>query len=217
MNIKLFASLKEKHGSGNLVIEDSDIKSIKDLKKILIDNFNLQVENCMFACNMEYVNEDFRIENEDEISIIPPVSGGSTNDLIEITDKEIIVENYSVSKTKYNGSELTFLGISRDINEGKKVKGLFYECFEEMAIKEIKKIINDLKNKYLIDYFIVVHRIGSVPPGNVSLLVVLSSEHRKQSLDCMSEFLDIFKERVPIWKKEIYEDESKWLWYKFAI
>lgn len=211
MYIKLFASLKEKHGSSNLFIEDSDIKSIKDLKKILINNFNLQVENCMFACNMEYVNEDFTIKNEDEISVIPPVSGGSTNDAIEITNKEIVVENYSVSKTKYNGSELTFLGISRDINEGKKVKSLFYECFEEMAIKEIKKIIYDLKNKYLIDYFIVAHRIGSVPPGNISLLVILSSEHRKQSLDCMGEFLDIFKERVPIWKKEIYEGDSKWL------
>ena len=133
MNIKLFASLKEKHGSDNLVIENSDIKSIKDLKKILINSFNLQVENCMFACNMEYVNEDFSIENEDEISVIPPVSGGSVNDQIEITDKEIVVENYNVSKTKYNGSELTFLGISRDINEGKKVKSLFYECFEAVS------------------------------------------------------------------------------------
>jgi len=211
MNIKLFASLKEKHGSSNLVIQDSDIKSIKDLKKILINSFNLQVENCMFACNMEYVSEDFIIDNEDEISIIPPVSGGSVNDLIEITDKEIIAENYSVTKTKYNGSELTFLGISRDVNEDKKVEGLFYECFEEMAIKEIKKIIDKLKNKYLIDYFIVTHRIGSVPPGNISLLVTLSSRHRKQSLDCMSEFLDIFKQKVPIWKKEIYEDDYKWL------
>tara|TARA_Y100000996_G_scaffold382654_1_gene338022 strand:- start:329 stop:811 length:483 start_codon:yes stop_codon:yes gene_type:complete len=160
---------------------------------------------------MEYVDEDFLLDNEDEISVIPPVSGGSTNDHIEITDKEIIVENYSVPKTKHNGSELTFLGISRDINEGKKVESLFYECFEEMAIKEIKKIIDDLKNKYLIDYFIVIHRIGSVPPGNISLLSTVSSEHRKQSLDCMSEFLDTFKEKVPIWKKEIYADDSRWL------
>ena len=211
MNIKLFASLKEKHGSSDLVIEDSDIKSIKDLKKILINSFNLEVENCMFACNMEYVDEDFIIDNQDEISVIPPVSGGSTNDLIEITNKEIVVENYSVSKTKYNGSELTFLGISRDTNEGKKVESLFYECFEEMALREIKKIIDDLKNKYLIDYFIVVHRIGSVPPGNISLLAIVSSEHRKQSLDGMAEFLDIFKKKVPIWKKEIYTDDSRWL------
>ena len=103
------------------------------------------------------------------------------------------------------------MGISRDINDGKKVESLFYECFEEMAIKEIEKIINKLKIKYLIDYFIVVHRIGSVPPGETSLLVSVASEHRKQSLDCMTAFLDLFKEKVPIWKKEIYIGDSKWL------
>ena len=211
MNIKLFASLKEKHGSDILVIDNSEIKTIKDLKIFIINNFDLEVENCMFACNLEYVDETFKLKNEHEISIIPPVSGGSTNDLVKITDKEILIENFNLKKTKYNGSELTFLGISRDVNDGKKVESLFYECFEEMAIKEIEKIINKLKIKYLIDYFIVVHRIGSVPPGETSLLVSVASEHRKQSLDCMTAFLDLFKEKVPIWKKEIYVDDSKWL------
>ena len=211
MNIKLFASLKEKHGSDILVIDNSEIKTIKDLKIFIINNFDLEVENCMFACNLEYVDETFELKNEHEISIIPPVSGGSTNDLVKITDKEILIENFNLKKTKYNGSELTFLGISRDVNDGKKVESLFYECFEEMAIKEIEKIINKLKIKYLIDYFIVVHRIGSVPPGETSLLVSVASEHRKQSLDCMTAFLDLFKEKVPIWKKEIYVDDSKWL------
>ena len=211
MNIKLFASLKEKHGSDILVIDNGEIKTIKDLKIFIINNFDLEVENCMFACNLEYVDETFKLKNDHEISIIPPVSGGSTNDLVKITDKEILIENFNQKKTKYNGSELTFLGISRDINDGKKVESLFYECFEEMAIKEIEKIINKLKIKYLIDYFIVVHRIGSVPPGETSLLVSVASEHRKQSLDCMTAFLDLFKEKVPIWKKEIYIDDSKWL------
>ena len=211
MNIKLFASLKEKHGSSDLVIKNSEIKTIKELKTFIINNFDLEVENCMFACNLEYVDENFKLKNVKEISIIPPVSGGSTNDLVKITDKEILIENFNLKKTKYNGSELTFLGISRDVNDGKKVESLFYECFEEMAIKEIEKIINKLKIKYLIDYFIVVHRIGSVPPGETSLLVSVASEHRKQSLDCMTAFLDLFKEKVPIWKKEIYIGESKWL------
>ena len=211
MNIKLFASLKEKYGSSDLVIKNSEIKTIKELKTFIINNFDLEVENCMFACNLEYVDENFKLKNVKEISIIPPVSGGSTNDLVKITDKEILIENFNLKKTKYNGSELTFLGISRDINDGKKVESLFYECFEEMAIKEIEKIINKLKIKYLIDYFIVVHRIGSVPPGETSLLVSVASEHRKQSLDCMTAFLDLFKEKVPIWKKEIYIGESKWL------
>ena len=130
MNIKLFASLKEKHGSSDLVIKNSEIKTIKELKTFIINNFDLEVENCMFACNLEYVDENFKLKNVNEISIIPPVSGGSTNDLVKITDKEILIENFNLKKTKYNGSELTFLGISRDVNDGKKVESLFYECFE---------------------------------------------------------------------------------------
>ena len=56
-----------------------------------------------------------------------------------------------------------------------------------------------------------MHRIEEVPPGEISLLITIASEHRNQSLNAMSEFIDTFKEKVPIWKKEIYEDSSKWL------
>ena len=80
-----------------------------------------------------------------------------------------------------------------------------------MAVNEIKKLIEISKDKFNIDFFVVVHRIGEVPPGEISLLITIASEHRKQSLDAMSYFIDKFKEKVPIWKKEIYEDSSKWL------
>lgn len=215
MIIKLFASLKEKYGSNKIVIEKDNLKNIYDLKKYLEENYNLDVNNCMFACNLEYVDEKFLLESEHEISIIPPVSGGDSNDVIEIIEDEIVPENYKSKITTYNGAELTFLGISRDTNDGKKVLSLFYECFEEMAISEIRKLTISLKNKYSIDYFKVIHRIGEVPPGELSLLVKIASEHRKQSLECMTEFLDAFKEKVPIWKKENYKDGSNWLWYKF--
>ena len=211
MIIKLFASLKEKHGSDKIVLENNNLKKIKDLKNYLKDKHNLNVQNCMFACNLEYVDENFLLKPEHEISIIPPVSGGDSNDLIEIIEDEIIPENYISKATTYNGAELTFLGISRETNEGQKVESLYYECFEEMAISEIKKIVIELKIKYSIDFFKVIHRTGEVPPSKVSLLVKIASEHRNQSLECMTEFLNTFKERVPIWKKENYKDGSKWL------
>ena len=80
-----------------------------------------------------------------------------------------------------------------------------------MAFSEIEKLVYATKEKYNIDYFVVVHRIEEVPPGEISLLITIASEHRNQSLNAMSEFIDTFKEKVPIWKKEIYEDSSKWL------
>ena len=211
MIIKLFASIREKIGQDQIIIENESLKNIDDVINYFWKNFNIDIGNCMFACNLEYINKDFEIEPNQEISIIPPVSGGSDNDLVEITQNQIDTKNYKTKKYKHNGAELTFLGISREINEGKKVKQLFYECFEVMAVNEIKKLIKISKDKFNIDFFVVVHRIGEVPPGEISLLITIASEHRKQSLDAMSYFIDQFKEKVPIWKKEIYEDSSKWL------
>ncbi len=216
MIINLFASIKEKLGKDKIVIESDSLKNIEDVINYFNENFDLDISKCMFAADLNYINKNYKIKANQEISVIPPVSGGSDNDLIEIKRDQIVPEDYKMDKLKHNGAELTFLGISRETNEGKKVKKLFYECYDEMAFSEIKKIIDATKKKYEIDYFVVVHRIEEVPPGEISLLITIASEHRKQSLDAMTEFIDIFKERVPIWKKEIYEDSSKWLWYKFC-
>tara|TARA_B000000609_G_scaffold150301_1_gene135583 strand:- start:346 stop:981 length:636 start_codon:yes stop_codon:yes gene_type:complete len=211
MIIKLFASIKEKLGKDQIIIEGDSLKNIEDIINYFSKNFDIDISNCMFACDLNYVKKDYKIKPSQEISVIPPVSGGSQNDLIEIKREQIVPENYKTNKSKQNGAELTFLGISREVNEGKKVKKLFYECYEEMAVSEIEKLIYATKEKYKIDYFVVVHRIEEVPPGEISLLITIASEHRNQSLKAMTEFINIFKDIVPIWKKEIYEDSSKWL------
>ncbi|MBM01778.1 MAG: hypothetical protein CL762_03575 [Chloroflexi bacterium] len=211
MKIRLFASLKEDFGSGIIEINDPKIIDIRDLREYLETNFNLKTKNCMTAVNLEYAEDNFKINDDDEISFIPPVSGGSSNDLVEIINNEIVPSEYSISKLSSYGAELTFLGISRDHNEGKKVEKLFYECYEQMAKKEILNLINKSKTEYDVGYIRVVHRIGEVSPSNISLLVIISSAHRRESLDCMSYFLDKFKKIIPIWKKEIYSDGSRWL------
>ena len=211
MKIRLFASLKEDFGSEIIEINDLKITDVRHLRDYLEKNFNLITKNCMTAVNLEYADDTFKLKDDDEVSFIPPVSGGSSNDLVEIVNKEIVPQEYSISKLSIYGSELTFLGISRDNNNGKRVDKLFYECYEQMAKKEILNLIDESKIQYGVGYIRVVHRIGEVSPGNISLLVIISSAHRRESLDCMSYFLDKFKKIVPIWKKEIYSDGSKWL------
>ncbi|MEC7881164.1 MAG: molybdenum cofactor biosynthesis protein MoaE [Chloroflexota bacterium] len=211
MKIRLFASLKDDFGSSFIEIAAKKNMNVKDLRRLLINEYSINAENCMVAVNMEYVKDEFTISSDDEVSLIPPVSGGSSNDVVEIVDNVINPEDYSISKLSSYGAELTFLGISRDFNDGKKVNKLFYECYEEMAKKEIFKLIDMFKDKFGIGYIRVVHRVGEVSPGNISLLVIMSSAHRKESLEGMIEFLDIFKKKIPIWKKEIYLDGSKWI------
>ncbi len=211
MKIRLFASLKDDFGSSFIEIAATKKMNVKELRQFLSHEYSIKTENCMIAVNMEYVADDFTISNDDEVSLIPPVSGGSSNDLVEIVNKTINPEAYSISKLSSYGAELTFLGISRDFNDGKKVSKLYYECYGEMAKNEIFKLIDQFKDKFGIGYIRVVHRVGEVSPGNISLLVIMSSAHRKESLEGMIEFLNIFKKKIPIWKKEIYLDGSKWI------
>jgi len=211
MKIILFASIKDDFGSNKIDINDPELKFVKDLRNALKEKYDLNTENCMVAVNMEYVRDDFPINNNDEIAFIPPVSGGSSNDLVEIVNQPIDPESYSVSKSSSYGAELTFLGISRDHNDGKKVKELHYECFKEMALKEILKLIDESKDQYGVAYARVIHRIGEVKPGQISLIIIMGSTHRKESLDCMTDFLNKFKKKIPIWKKEIYDDDARWI------
>ena len=212
MKIRLFAHLKDKFGSSELeVLLESNMK-VKDLREALLKNYSINTSNSMCAVNMVYVEDSYSIDKNDEIAFIPPVSGGSSEDFVEITKNEILPDNYSPkNKSVRFGSELTFLGISRDHNDNKTVKSLFYECYEDMAYLEIKKLIAVLKEKWDIGPVKVIHRVGQVNPGRISLLVIITSVHRSESLESMKYFLDEFKTSVPIWKKEIYADDFKWI------
>jgi molybdopterin synthase catalytic subunit len=212
MKIRLFAHLKDKFGSSELeVLLESNMK-VKDLREALLKNYSINTSNSMCAVNMVYVEDSYSIDKNDEIAFIPPVSGGSSEDFVEITKNEILPDNYSPkNKSLRFGSELTFLGISRDHNDNKTVKSLFYECYEDMAYLEIKKLIAVLKEKWDIGPVKVIHRVGQVNPGRISLLVIITSVHRSESLESMKYFLDEFKTSVPIWKKEIYADDFKWI------
>ena len=176
MKIKYFAWVKDITKKDFEIIEKNFPQNINQLKKFLSEIYpdlekHISNDILRFAINQEYVSINYPLSQNDEIAIFPPVSGGSQNDLIEIKRDQIVPENYKTNKSKQNGAELTFLGISRETNEGKKVEKLFYECYEEMAFSEIEKLIYATKEKYNIDYFVVVHRIEEVPPGEISLLI----------------------------------------------
>ena len=84
---------------------------------------------------------------------------------------------------------------------------LGYECYESMALHQMNKLCQLLCSKYTdLVGLAVFHRIGNVPVGETSLLIVAVSPHRRSAIDAMSECIDLVKMKVPIWKKEHYED-----------
>jgi molybdopterin synthase catalytic subunit len=110
------------------------------------------------------------------------------------------------------GAISSFLGTTRDNFEGKKVVRLEYEAYHPMAISETKKICAQIREMWNVEHIAIVHRLGTVPVTESSIAIVISSPHRKESLEAVAYAIDEMKSKVPIWKKEIYDDGdgSEW-------
>jgi molybdopterin synthase catalytic subunit len=109
------------------------------------------------------------------------------------------------------GAVSTFVGITRDNFQGKKVKKLSYEGYVPMAEKELRKLCDEASEKYSVRKIAAVHILGDCPVGEASVILACSSPHRRDALHCVEFLIDELKARVPIWKLEVYEgDDSVW-------
>jgi molybdopterin synthase catalytic subunit len=109
------------------------------------------------------------------------------------------------------GAEVKFLGKVRNHNARKKVTSIEYSAYDEMAVKEMKNIIQKAFKAFPIEKAAFVHRVGSLTIGDVAVAVFVSSSHRKEAFEASQFILNELKKYVPIWKKEFYEDGSEWL------
>ncbi len=132
--------------------------------------------------------------------------------MIEITQEPLDPDQItSLVRRDSNGAVVTFLGTTRDNFEGKKVLLLEYEAFEEMALKKLAEIQEEIKAEFGVNDVAISHRIGAVPIGQISLVVAVASPHRKEAFFACHKTVDRVKEIVPIWKKEVFEDGSRWV------
>jgi len=106
------------------------------------------------------------------------------------------------------GAISTFSGTTRDSFAGRQVVRLEYEAYEEMALSEMRKICAGLRDKWSVKHVAIYHRLGLVPVGESSVIIAISSCHRRDSLEAVSHAIDQLKARVPIWKREVYGGEG---------
>lgn len=104
------------------------------------------------------------------------------------------------------GAQLLFLGVVRNHHQGRAVTSIDYEAYPPMALKELRKIAEDVAGKHEIESMLVVHRFGHHRVGDASLAVIASSAHRKRTFAAMEDVVDRIKRDVPIWKKEFFAD-----------
>jgi len=109
------------------------------------------------------------------------------------------------------GATVTFVGTTRDHNDGRRVIRLEYEAYPEMALAEMRKIGEAAQQRWPIEQVAIVHRIGVVPLGEASVVIAVSAAHRHAAFEACHFVIDRLKEVVPIWKKEHFEGGEIWI------
>ena len=110
------------------------------------------------------------------------------------------------------GAVVTFLGTVRDLTGSKETIALDYEAYGGMAEKKMAEIEQDTRRRWPVGEMVMVHRLGRLEVGEVSVAVALSCPHRAQAFEACRHAIDRLKELVPIWKKENWADgQTEWV------
>lgn len=104
-----------------------------------------------------------------------------------------------------------FIGTTRNHSSGKNVLHLEYEAYQPMALLQMEAIAAHIKHSWQIKHLSIVHRIGRVEIGEASVVIAVSSVHRKEAFEACRHAIDVLKRDVPIWKKEFFADGSVWV------
>ena len=111
-----------------------------------------------------------------------------------------------------SGAVVTFRGVVRgDAGAGRRVEALVYEAYADMAEREIDRLVAEARRRWRLDAARVEHRVGLVAVGQVSVVVIVAAQHRAEAYAASRFLIDQIKRRVPIWKREQYDDgTSEW-------
>jgi MoaE-MoaD fusion protein len=210
INIKLFAAFAEFAGTRELNLEFKNGMTCEELWKTICDRFpKVATIPPLFAINDEYVSRLAPVNDNDQVLLFPPVSGGAPQ---YIYNSVLSVDRVLEAIQDENGGGVAlFLGRVRRTSEGKTIRHLFYECHVSMAEKKFDEILNEMYSKWPLKKIAIEHRIGQLEVGDIAVIVGVSAEHRKEAIEACRYGIDELKHRVPIWKKEVSETGEEWI------
>ncbi|HEX4020097.1 MAG TPA: molybdopterin converting factor subunit 1 [Acidobacteriaceae bacterium] len=168
------------------------------------------------AVNQQYAQATQILQDGDEVALLPPVSGGALDEqepsLFACIQDEPILADPLVSRLKWgeDGAVVVFDGIVRNHTRGRRTHYLVYEAYREMALEQMRRLLQDAKHQFAIRDAVAVHRLGRLEVGDTSVLIAVASAHRAQAFDACRWIIDTLKKTVPIWKKEYFEDGAVW-------
>ena len=227
ISVRAFAGYREAIGARALRLDvgtDSTVAQAWDTLRARYPRLDTLPRPAAFAVNDEYVRPDTPLRDEDELVLVPPVSGGAVDDLPSGTDapradvhvalsaEEISLDD-AVRRVRHPqaGAVVLFLGTVRDNRQGASVHHLEYEAYEALALRDMRAVCAEAASRWPLLRVAMVHRVGTLRVGEVSVAIAVSAPHRADAFAAGKYAIDTLKHRVPIWKKEVWDGGEAWV------
>ena len=217
VRVRLFARLREQAGTDAENVElpaGSTVSNVYEALQKLHPGLQADPNAVRAALNQEFAGWDAVVADGDEVAFIPPVSGGAhgAGILFELTSRPLDARRMEAAVAhKGAGAICTFTGVVRDTSRGRSVTHLDYEAYAEMATSQMRKIADEIAEKWPEARVAMAHRTGRLEIGEPSVVVSVSSPHRAEAIAACKWGIDRLKETVPIWKKEHATDGTYWI------
>ena len=133
--------------------------------------------------------------------------------MIQLTTNEIDYQALTEAvRSDQCGAVVLFLGTVREMTAGRQTEALDYDAYPEMAEAKMTELETEARNRWPIENLIMVHRLGHLGPGDISVALAVSTPHRNDAYEASKFLIDELKVRVPIWKKENWSDgTTEWV------
>jgi molybdopterin converting factor subunit 1 len=224
IRVRLFAGMRERAGRSEIPVVLPDATDITGLKEQLAVDYpalTLDKQRFTVTVNRSFAKPDQILHDGDEVALIPPVSGGSaaaSAKLFEIVEGPISLDDVAsrVLAPERGGITVfagTVRGVTRDAFTGEqRTDYLEYEAYPEMAEASFASIAGEAQSRWPdIGAVAVLHRVGRLEIGDVSIVIAVAAGHRANTFDACHYIIDRIKQVSPIWKKEVGPDGAIWV------
>lgn len=218
MNVKLFATLKDRAGTGVIAVTMPDTLTVRELRAAIGEQYPALaalMAHTLVAVNHEFAFNTDIVHGADEVALFPPVSGGSSYPtLLQITPVELDLNALQRGVTTENdGAVVFFTGTVRRFSGAEITDKLEYEAYAEMAEGKLGQIAREMRERFAdIHGIALVQRVGEMQICEPTVAVVVAAGHRGDgAFEAARYGIDRLKQIVPVWKKETRPDGSSWI------
>lgn len=214
VTVRFFAAARDRTGCASCRLALPPSATVRQALDALTERYPALaglLPHLRVAVDQEFAPLDAPVPQGAELALIPPVAGGSGG-LFRVVERPLeLTEVVQAVTSTGRGGLVTFSGVVRDVSRDKRVTRLDYEAYVPMAEKQLEAIAEEAKAQWPGIEVAVVHRVGTLMPGELAVVIAVSAPHRKEAFRGCEFVIDRLKQDVPIWKKEHTEDGEVWV------